>query len=118
LKSLRGKYVIIDFWGTWCIPCLNGMPAMRKFRDKYKGKVKILGIAKDGNIEGWKREIIASGLNWFHILNGVGDKDFVARFNVQGYPTKIVIDPDGKIIYRSTGESENFYTDISKLIVN
>ncbi|MFA5849191.1 MAG: TlpA disulfide reductase family protein [Bacteroidales bacterium] len=118
LKSLRGKYVIIDFWGTWCMPCLKGMPAMREFRDKYKSKVEILGIAKDGNIEGWKREIIAANLNWFHILNGTGYNDFVAKFNVQGYPTKIVIDPNGKIIYRITGESDNFYTEVSKLIAN
>lgn len=116
LKSLRGKYVIIDFWGTWCMPCLKGMPAMHEFRDKNNAKLQILGIAKDGNIEAWKREIVASNLNWYHILNGTGDKDFVAIFNVQGYPTKIVIDPAGKIIYRITSESEEFYKEVDKLI--
>jgi len=116
LRSLRGKYVIIDFWGTWCMPCLQGMPAMRELRDKYKGKLQILGIAKDGNIEAWKNEVVAAKLNWYHILNGTGENDFVAKFNVQGYPTKILIDPTGKIIYRITDESEEFYKEVDKLI--
>lgn len=116
LKSLRGKYVIIDFWGTWCGPCLKGMPAMRELRNQNRDKLEILGIAKDGNIEAWKREIVAAKLDWHHILNGTGEKDFVAKFNVQGYPTKILIDPKGKIIYRLSDESEVFYNEVTKLI--
>jgi thiol-disulfide isomerase/thioredoxin len=116
IKSMRGKYVIIDFWGTWCSPCIQGMPHMKAFRDKHKDKIQILGISNDRSADVWKAFIEKSAMNWPNILIGKGDKDFVTKFNVQGFPTKILISPDGKILLRESGEREDFYTKIEDLI--
>lgn len=116
LKSLRGKYVIIDFWGTWCGPCMNGMPKMREYRDRYEDKLQIVGVANDNNMDLWRSTIESAKLTWPHIFNGKDDQNFVAKFNVAGYPTKLIVGPDGKILYRASGESEEFYTKLDQLL--
>lgn len=118
LSSLKGKYVIIDFWGTWCGACLAGVPEMKKFRDKHIDRLQIVGVAKDNVLEKVQKCIEKNQMNWQNILVGKGEQDFVAKFNVQGYPTKILIDKNGKILLRSVGEVESFYQDVEKLIAN
>ncbi|MCH4895610.1 AhpC/TSA family protein [Marinilabiliaceae bacterium JC040] len=116
LKSLRGKYVLLDFWGTWCGPCVSGMADMKAFRDKHKDVFQIVGIANDSNIKGWKNLIINKKLNWPHFRSIKNKNDLVAKFNIQGYPTKILIDPNGKILMRSVGENSGFYDKLEEVI--
>jgi len=116
LKSMRGKFVIIDFWGTWCGPCVAGMPKMKEFRDKHADKVQILGVAQDRNYDTWKKFVETKDMNWPNILSGKGEQDFVLKYNVQGFPTKLLISPKGEILYRFTGEEHSFYEEIEKLI--
>lgn len=116
LSSLKGKYVIIDFWGTWCGACLAGVPEMKKFRDEHSDKLQIVGVAKDTNLEKVKKCMDKKQMNWPNVLVGDGDQDFVAKYNVQGYPTKILLDRNGKILLRSVGETKEFYHDVEKLI--
>lgn len=116
LRNLRGKYVIIDFWGTWCSACLSGMPAMREFRIANADKLTLIGIANDKD----KEKVIACmekhQMEWTNLLQMQGDNDYVAKFNIQGFPTKILVDPNGTIVYRDSGESEEFYQEIDKII--
>ena len=93
------------------------MPDMKAFREKYSDVLEIVGVAKDTDVEAWKKCIQDMGMNWPNILIGTGEADFASKFNVQGYPTKIVLDPQGKIIHRTTGESKEFYEIVEKLIV-
>ena len=116
LESLRGKYVIIDFWGTWCGACLAGVPEMKKIRDKHSDKLQILGLAKDRVLTKVQKCIEKNGMNWPNVLVGKGEQDYVAKYNVQGYPTKILLDKDGKVLLRTVGELESFYHDVEKLI--
>lgn len=116
LKSLRGKYVLLDFWGTWCGPCVSGMADMKAFRDKHKDVFQIVGIANDSNIKGWKNLIINKKLNWPHFRSIKNKNDLIAKFNIQGYPTKILIDPNGKILMRSVGENSGFYDKLEEVI--
>ncbi len=116
LKDYRGKFVIIDFWGTWCGPCMSGVPHMKAFREAHKDKLEIFGVANDKDIDNWKSVLDKKGMNWPNILIGTGDKDYVAKFNVQGFPTKILVGPDGTILYRESGESEEFYKKVESMI--
>ncbi|MGQ1785428.1 MULTISPECIES: redoxin family protein [unclassified Saccharicrinis] len=116
LESLRGKFVIVDFWGTWCGPCVAGMPEMKKFRDEYKDRLQIVGLAKDRNAEVVKKMMDKKGVDWPNIMVGEDDQDYVAKYNVQGYPTKILLDRNGKILMRSVGELEGFYEEVEKLM--
>ena len=54
LSSLRGKYVILDFWGSWCVWCIRGIPNMKEYYNKYKGKFEILGIDCNDSEQEWK----------------------------------------------------------------
>ncbi len=116
IESLRGKYVIIDFWGTWCGPCVAGVPHMKAFLDKHKDKLELLGISNDRSVDVWKSFITKNEMNYPNILSGKGDQDFVSKFNVQGFPTKILISPEGKILFRDSGEKADFYTKVEKLM--
>ena len=116
LESMKGKFILIDFWGTWCGPCVAGIPKMKAFRDAHSDKVQILGISNDKDVEVWKKAIVKYEMNYPNILIGKGDKDFVSKFNVQGFPTKILISADGTIVYRETGENEDFYKKVEEII--
>lgn len=116
LESMKGKYVIIDFWGTWCGACLAGVPEMKKFRDEHADRLQIVGLAKDRNVEKVKKCMEKHGMNWPNVMVGKDDQDYVAKYNVQGYPTKILLDRNGKILLRSVGEKEDFYHEVEKII--
>lgn len=116
LSEWRGKYVLVDFWGTWCSACIAGMPEMKKFAEKHADKLLLLGIAKESNRETWKKYLAKSEWNWKQIIAGADEENYVARFNVQGFPTKILIGPDGKILKRSVGEDPAFYEELEQLI--
>jgi thiol-disulfide isomerase/thioredoxin len=118
LSDLRGKYVLMDFWGTWCGACVAGMPAMKEFRDRHADVLQIVGLAQDRDYAKWKSFVESREMNWPNVLVGKGDQNFVLLYNVQGFPTKILLDPQGKILLRVTGENEEFYQEVEKLIVS
>lgn len=109
LSSLRGKYVVLDFWGSWCGWCIKGMPDMKKYYEKYRNRMEILGIACNDKEPKWKAAVEKHQLPWLHVLNGTPD-DVTARYNITGYPTKIVLDTEGRILKIVSGESPDFYT--------
>ena len=74
LSSLRGKYVVLDFWGSWCGWCIKGIPDMKKYYEKYKGKLEILGIDCRDTEEKWKAAVEKHELPWLHVRNA-GDPD-------------------------------------------
>ena len=115
LSSLRGKYVVLDFWGSWCGWCIKGFPDMKKYYEKYKGKFEILGIDCNDNEEKWKKSVADNQLPWLHVYNKKDDKDVTKIFGITGYPTKIIIDPEGKIARSIIGESPAFYTYLDEL---
>lgn len=57
LSSLRGKYVVLDFWGSWCIWCIRGIPKMKEYYAKYEGKFEILGVDCNDSPEKWKAAV-------------------------------------------------------------
>ena len=114
LSSLRGKYVVLDFWGSWCGWCIKGIPDMKKYYEKYKGKLEILGIDCRDTEEKWKAAVEKHELPWLHVYNA-GDPDVSVLYAIQGYPTKIVVDPEGKIAKIVVGEDPAFYKYLDEL---
>ena len=115
LKKLRGKYVIIDFWGSWCGWCIKGMPKMKEYYAKYKGKLEILGIDCNDTEQKWRDAVKKHELPWLHVRNE-GNPDVTVLYGISGFPTKIVIDAEGKISKVVVGESEDFYTYLDQLL--
>ncbi|TXH22368.1 MAG: AhpC/TSA family protein [Chitinophagaceae bacterium] len=111
-KNLRGKYVLIDFWGSWCGPCRKSNPHLKELYKKYNTKgFEIVGIAQEmiPNVEKAKaaltKAVVKDGLPWVQILNNEmkDDLDLVKTYNVKGFPTKILVDKEGKMIWRGSG---------------
>lgn len=115
LSSLRGKYLILDFWGSWCGWCIKGFPEMKKAYEKYSSKMEILGVDCNDTEQKWKDAVAKHELPWKHVYNP-RTSDVTTTYAIQGYPTKIVIDPQGKIVKTIIGEDPAFYTLLDELM--
>ncbi len=114
LNQLRGKYLILDFWGSWCGWCIKGFPEMKNYYKKYSGKFEILGVDCNDSEEKWKEAIKKNELPWKHVYN-TRNSTVTTDYAIEGYPTKIVIDPDGKIVKTIVGEDPKFYEFLDEL---
>ena len=114
LSSLRGKYVVLDFWGSWCGWCIKGIPDMKKYYEKYKDRMEILGVDCNDTEEKWKAAVEKHELPWLHVRN-TDEADITVKYGIQGYPTKIVIDPEGKVAKIVVGEDPAFYKYLDEL---
>lgn len=100
LYDLRGRIVLLDFWASWCGPCLAEVPNLKAIYEKYHDKgLEILGVSLDEKEAAWKGAIERKGLTWKHVSSLKGWKCPVAkRFKVTGIPRMYIIDAQGKII--------------------
>ena len=114
LSSFRGTYVVLDFWGSWCPWCIKGIPEMKKYYQKYSGKFEIIGIDCNDPVEKWKAAVANYDMSWKHVYNPKGSR-LAQQYGIQGYPTKIIIDPQGRVDKVVVGEDPAFYTYLDEL---
>lgn len=117
LASLKGKVVLLDFWGSWCYPCRMSHPHLRALYARYKDAgFEILGVSNERGEpatwkEKWTQAMDRDQMTWLNVLNDVAstekDKGILNAYDVQAYPTKILIDRQGKIVAKLVGNSES-----------
>lgn len=102
LSDFRGKYVLIDFWASWCTPCRKENPYLVKTYEQYKNKnFTILGISVDDNKDSWLKAIEEDKLPWTQVCSLTKDHNEVGElYMVSMIPDNLLIDPDGKILAR------------------
>lgn len=112
VASLEGKVFLIDFWGSWCGWCRKSHPHLKELYAKYKDEgFEIIGIGEEFGTgkEQWDRfrkAIAADGITWPQILNDPARQDVVSDYMVQSFPSKFLIDRNGKVVLRVLGDSE------------
>ena len=118
LASLVGKkYILLDFWASWCVPCRQGNPHMKQLYERYKDALAIVCIAdNDSSPDKWRAAVEEDGLQaFYHVLRGFKrtangfdrSEDIDEMYAIHSLPTKILVDLQGKIIGRYVGNSDD-----------
>lgn len=102
LSSLRGKYVLVDFWASWCVPCREENPKIVKLYEKYNDKgFEIYGVSLDATKDDWVKAINQDNLNWAQVSDLKWWQSAAARqYGINAIPATVIIDKEGKIIAR------------------
>ncbi|WP_308600842.1 TlpA disulfide reductase family protein [uncultured Dysgonomonas sp.] len=128
LFDYRGKYVLLDFWASWCTYCIEGMTHLKKIQEKYKDRnFAIIGISKDDNKTDWINSIEKYELNRWpqvsyvqsfeaHSLGMINRDDINQKYQVNGIPQYYLLDENGKIIGSWFGYSENNKQNMDKML--
>lgn len=119
LSSFKGKYIVLDFWATWCKPCIEAMPKMNEYYDKYKDSVEFVGIACAHKKSTWITAIDKYNLEWTQLFNDLKaiDKDVTLLYGIHGFPTKIILDRNLNIILIAHGATDEFYNKLDQLLL-
>lgn len=98
LKSLKGDYVLVDVWATWCSPCRGEIPFLKKLEEKMHGKkIQFVSLSVDQDKAAWEKMVKDEKLGGVQ-LHSAGDKTFMDAFGISGIPRFILLDKSGKIV--------------------
>lgn len=105
LDDLKGKVVLLDFWGTWCGPCVASVPGLRELNKRFAKETSfvMISVSSDGDADKWKDFIGKEKMVWVQYLDR--DRKVQHAFRVDRFPTYILLDSEGIIRYRSSGMS-------------
>ncbi|MBT1701639.1 TlpA family protein disulfide reductase [Fulvivirgaceae bacterium PWU20] len=100
LSSMKGKYVLVDFWAKWCGPCRQENPNVVRVYNKYKDKgFTVFGVSLDRKKEDWVQAIQQDGLTWTHVSDlKFWQSEAAKTYNISAIPFSLLVDPDGIII--------------------
>jgi thiol-disulfide isomerase/thioredoxin len=117
LLDLRGKVIVLDFWATWCKPCMEEVPNFSKLYSNFKENKNFAMYAivnESGDLEDIKESMKENGIDYPVII---GDSKTVRDFGVPGYPTTFVISKDGKIALKLIGSQTDLYGTVAKEVL-
>lgn len=100
VSDFKSKYLLVDFWASWCVPCRQENPTVVKAYQQYKNRgFEILSVSLDDNKKAWLKAIKADGLKWTHVSDLGGWENTVSRmFNIRSVPSNILIDGNGIVL--------------------
>lgn len=115
IKSFKGKYVLIDFWASWCGPCRKAIPEIKTLYSQYKEQgFEVLSISVDTDNAAWRRAMADEAMPWTQVLSPNKNKT-LADFMIIGIPTLFLIDKEGKIVDKYTGFSPKLKAQLGQI---
>lgn len=123
LEDYRGKYVLLDFWGSWCGPCRESHPHLKELHQKYGDRMVFINVANE-NVRDlaqarklWQQAVKEDGMTWTQVLNneGVRECNLLDLYHINSFPTKVLIDPQGRIVARLVGSSADLGEQLEKI---
>jgi thiol-disulfide isomerase/thioredoxin len=118
LSEQKGKYILLDFWASWCLPCRQEHPMLRKLHQELKNEnIIFVSISMDTNDKSWRQAISNDHLIWIQLNDSAGMSGQIARrFGIKALPFNCIIDPEGKILGTKIRgkELENLMTKLFK----
>ena len=115
LSDHRGGWVLLDFWGTWCGWCVEGLPTVKEIAQTYKDKLTVVSVDTADPKQAWLEGIKEHGMDWVQVYNSREDA-IDSKYAVQGFPGFYLIDPQGVIQLMEFGEPAHFVELIGELI--
>lgn len=115
LSDFKGKWVILDFWGSWCPWCIKGFPKLKETYAALKPNLEVIGIDCRESEEAWRNGVAKYELPWVNVYNPNGSTLF-SDYLVQAFPTKVIINPEGKIVDITVGENPKFFDKLAELM--
>jgi thiol-disulfide isomerase/thioredoxin len=113
--SLRGKVILLDFWGTWCPPCRESVPMLKNIQRKYAAKpFQLVSISSDDDEDVWRTFVQAQHMDWSEYLDS--SSELQEAFKVDSFPTYIVVDKDGVIRLRQSGLGQDSQNELEDAI--
>ena len=107
MEDLQGKVVLIDFWATWCGPCMKALPHLREIAKKFSGQpLVVVSISLDADEGTWKSFVAKNEMTWAQFRDGGFDGPMATQFNVKAIPTTFSIDADGFVQDRQVGDGD------------
>jgi peroxiredoxin len=99
LVDLRGKWVLLTFWGTWCLPCRKEVPVLNTLTQNYSEQLAVLALDVDDKRETLEQFIATNKVSYRVLIAGKPEDGVVKSYNVRGFPENVIVSPDGKVRY-------------------
>jgi thiol-disulfide isomerase/thioredoxin len=116
MQSLAGKVVLVDFWATWCGPCVNALPHLREIAKEFEGQpFVVISVSVDADETTWKNFVAKNNMTWLQYRDGGFDGPLATTFGIKAVPTTFTIDADGFVQDRHVGDGD-IETVLKKLL--
>jgi thiol-disulfide isomerase/thioredoxin len=99
LADLRGKWVLLTFWASWCVPCQKEVPVLNKLTHDYSARLAVLALDVDDKRETLQQFIATNKVSYTVLIAGKSDDEVGKSYNVRGIPVNVIVSPEGKVRY-------------------
>ncbi|NBP67316.1 MAG: TlpA family protein disulfide reductase [Cytophagia bacterium] len=114
LSDYKGKYVLLDFWGSWCAPCIAELPQLKKVQSEFKDRLVVVGMICNDSKQKVNKAIDKYKINWIQLFDE--KNKFPATYGVKSFPTKVLIDKNGVVVKTFQGTSEQVFLELERIL--